>query len=159
MLKLLAAPFLMLASAGTLATPGASGPGGFVDIAVGIASIATIVGVIYGMKYKVAFEVERKAREGEAALNSALEDRIRTFAHERDDLVAKLEQLNATLLNAQKTIARLEPLNDMAKVLELVTNSFERLVNRQEQMHDENKREGEHRVERILDAIRSERAA
>ncbi len=159
MVKLLLAPSMMLGAAGTLTAPQTGG--GLIDlivaIPVAISSIALIVGVIYGAKYKVAFEAEKSARQGETALNEALDDRIRTFAHEREDMVAKLDQQTTTLLAAQKTISRLEPLNDMAKVLALVTSSFERLVTRQEEMHRENRKDIEERTQLILAAIEQQR--
>jgi hypothetical protein len=150
--KLVLAPVLMLASAGTLSTGGAR-DGRLVSLAVGISALATIVGTIYGVRYKIAYEVEVRARQGEAALNTTLEDRIRTLAHERGEALAKLDQATDTLAKANTTIARLEPLNDMARVLELVTDSFERLVNRQEEMHTQNRQDVEAREQRIIAAI------
>jgi hypothetical protein len=110
-----------------------------------IATFATVLGVVYGVRYRIAYEVERKAREGVEALADANAERVRGLAHERDDLIGKLDEARnelkdatAALVEARATIAKLEPLRDMGAALELVTESFNRLVQRQEAMHREN---------------------
>jgi hypothetical protein len=118
----------------------------------GVVSIGTVAGVIRGVRWKSAYEAERAVRE-------AGDDRIRGLAHERDDYKAKLEEVSAALAEARETIHRLEALPNMAKVLELVTESFERLVGRQEAMHTENKIDGDRRLQILLEEFRADRSA
>jgi hypothetical protein len=130
-----------------------------------IATFATILGVIYGVRWKIAYEVECKAREGGEALNAALEERIRTLAHERDEFGVKCEELDRTLREAQKTIARLEALPNLERVLELVNGGLERMRDRLDAMHRENidaskerDEAAEERTARLINEIRRREA-
>lgn len=118
------------------------------------AAVGTIVGIVYGVRWRIAYEVECKAREGERALNEALEDRIRTVAHERDDVVAKLEQATNALRDAEKTIARLEALPNLERVLDLMGSTFERIMGRVEELHKENQRQAVTQADRVIGEIR-----
>src|SRR5260370_41804616 len=71
-----------------------------------IAAVATIVGIIYGAKWKSAHAVEK-------ALNEALSERVNLVVHERDEARGKLDHATAVLVDAQATIARLEALPNL----------------------------------------------
>lgn len=108
-----------------------------------IAALATVVSVIYGVKYKVVADAGRQ-------LNATLEERIRTLAHDREDLVAKLEEATSALVAARETIARLEALPNLQAVLELMTQTFERIMVRVEELHAENRAEGDRRLRVVV---------
>lgn len=123
-----------------------------------IAAAATVVGVIYGIRYKTSYLTEKATRE-------ALDDRVRGLAHERDDYKTKLqeagEKLDAatvTIAEANRTIARLEPLKDIGRVLEMITDTFDRLVTRQETMHAEWKLKTDQQTQILLDELRGRAA-
>jgi hypothetical protein len=123
-----------------------------VIILTAIAAAATVVGVIYGIRYKTSYLTEKATRE-------ALDDRVRGLAHERDDYKAKLEEATKTIAEAQRTIARLEPLKDIGRVLEMITDTFDRLVTRQEAMHVEWKMKTDQQTQILLDEMRHGRPA
>ena len=81
-----------------------------------LAAVATIVGVIYGVKWKSAYDVEH-------ALKGAVEDRLDLVAHERDEAREKLEHTTAVLAEANATIARLEGLPDFKAVMDMIGSS------------------------------------
>jgi hypothetical protein len=118
-----------------------------VIILTAIAAAATVVGVIYGIRYKTSYLTEKATRE-------ALDDRVRGLAHERDDYKAKLEEATKTITEANRTIARLEPLKDIGRVLEMITDTFDRLVTRQEVMHVEWKLKTDQQTQILLDEMR-----
>lgn len=116
-------------------------------IVVGMfAAIATIVGIIYGAKYKSAFAVEK-------ALKEAYADRVSLVVHERDEAREKLDAATATIIEAQKTIARLEALPNLGKVLEMIGDTFGRLAERQEELHNEHEKHADERQRVLLAAI------
>lgn len=133
-----------------------------VSVAIGaVSTLATVLGVIYGVRYRIAYEVERKAREGEQALNEALEDRIRAVAHERTEAREKLDEVTQALHDCERTISRLEALPNLERVLELMHSTFERIMDRVEELHKENREdidqrsaESEERTGRIINEIR-----
>lgn len=146
----------VLATVATLATLEITGAVKLLALVFSLlAGLATVIGILYGVKWKIAHAVEVKAREGEQALNEALEERIRTIAHERDELKAKLDEATETILDARKTIARLEPLEKIGDILELVTATFERLRDRQEAMHVENNLKADQRLQIVLGEIQA----
>jgi hypothetical protein len=110
------APGLLVgtATAGTLEL---SGTVRFLAIVVGLlAAVATIAGVIYGVKWKSAYDVEH-------ALKGAVEDRLELVIHERDEAREKLEHTTAVLAEANATIARLEGLPDFKAVMDMIGDS------------------------------------
>lgn len=111
------------------------------------AGIATIVGIIYGAKWKSAHAVEK-------ALNDALSERVSLVVHERDEAREKLEAATQTIVDAQKTIARLEALPNLGKVLEMVGDTFGRLAERQEALYEEHETNAKERQRLLLEAIR-----
>lgn len=117
-----------------------------------IAAVATVVGVIFGVRYKAAYLAERAVRE-------AFEERNGLLKNERDDYKAKLDEATRVIIEGQRTIARLEPLKDIGRVLELVTDTFDRLVTRQEAMHVEQKLKTDQQTRIILDELHRGQAA
>jgi hypothetical protein len=117
-------------------------------IVVGLlAAAATIVGVIYGAKWKSAHAVEK-------ALNDALAERVNLVVHERDEAREKLEKATAVLVDAQATIARLEGLPNLERVLELIGDTFSRLATRLEDLHREHETRAQARHRELLAANR-----
>lgn len=102
------------ATAGTLEL---SGTVRFLAIVVGfLAAVATVAGIIYGVKWKSAYDVEH-------ALKGAVEDRLDLVVHERDEAREKLEHTTAVLAEANATIARLESLPDFKAVMDMIGSS------------------------------------
>lgn len=141
-------------AAGTLASfaTGAAlelrGTAGLVASAIAIiAGLATIAGVLFGVRYKVAAEAGR-------LLNETLEERLRVVAHERDELQKKLEDSTAALVETRQTIARLEALPNLERVLTLISETFERMRDRLDEMHKENKTNAATHADRVIAEIR-----
>lgn len=111
-----------------------------------LTGLGTVVGIIYGVRWKTAYQVEK-------ATSGSLSERASVLAHERDDVTEKLAEATRALLDAHKTIARLEALPNLEAVLQLVGGSLERFGERQERMHRENVELGEERTARLLTAI------
>lgn len=124
-----------------------------VIILSGLAALATIVGIVYGVRWRIAYEVERKAREGVEALADASAERVRGLAHERNELLHKLEDATTAIKEAEKTVARLEALPNLERVLELMTDTFARITNRIDQMHQDNRAQAEKNTRTLVDAI------
>lgn len=119
-----------------------------VAVVVGaFAAIATIVGIIYGAKWKSAHAVER-------ALSDALTERLNLVVHERDEAREKLESATQTIVDAQTTIARLEGLPNLERVLEMIGDTFGRLATRLEDLHREHEQHSKDRQEEVLAEIR-----
>lgn len=112
----------------------------------GIAAVGTIVGIIYGVRWKTAYEVQH-------ATSDALAERAKTLASERADLDAKLKEATTAIRNAEVTIARLEALPNLQAVLELMTATFDRIMNRVEELHTENRDAGADRMRVLVEKI------
>lgn len=112
-----------------------------------LAAIATIVGIVYGAKWKSAYDVEH-------ALMAAHADRADLMTAERDEARQKLEQAAAVLVDAQKTIARLEALPNLERVLELITETFTRLGGHLEELHHVHEEHAAERHRELRAAIR-----
>lgn len=112
-----------------------------------LAAVSTVVGIIYGAKWKSAHAVER-------ALNDALSERVSLVVHERDEVREKLETATAVLIDAQTTIARLEGLPNLERVLELIGDTFGRLATRLEDLHREHEKNAVIRQRELREAIR-----
>lgn len=116
-----------------------------------LAAVATVVGIVYGVKWKTAFQVEHAVRE-------TLDDRVRGLVHERDDVIDKLEQATAALHDAAKTISRLEALPNLERVLELMNGTFEKIMRRIDALHEENKEAAVANTDRVIEEIRRQAA-
>lgn len=133
-------------TAGTLELSGAVR---LVAIVVGaLAAIATVAGIIYGAKWKSAHAVEK-------ALNEALEARVSLVVHERDEARERLDAATATIIAAEKTIARLEALPNLKEVLEMVGNTFGRLAERLEDLHTQHEQQAQERQRVLLESLGS----
>lgn len=111
------------------------------------AAISTIIGITKGAKWKSAYDVEH-------ALKDALTDRVSLVVHERDEAREKLDEVAAILLEARQTIARLEALPNLERVLELIGDTFGRLATRLEDLHAQHDKHAKARHGELLAAIR-----
>lgn len=93
------------------------------------------------------------------ATTDALADRAKTLADERRDLEHKLKDATAAIRSAEVTIARLEALPNLQAVLELMTDTFDRIMNRVEELHSENQAGTAERMKIVIDKIDSFRRA
>lgn len=133
------------ATAGTLEVTGAVK---LIAVIVGfLAAVATIVGIMYGAKWKSAHDVV-------SALKDALAERVDLVVHERDEAREKLDQIAAVLVEAQKTIARLEALPNLERVLELISDTFTNLASRLEELHLEHEKHAKDRQRDLVTEIR-----
>jgi hypothetical protein len=111
-----------------------------------LAAVATIVGIIYGAKWKSAHAVE-------VALNNALSERVSLVVHERDEARVKVDEVAAVLLEARQTIARLEALPNLERVLELLHDTFTGLATRLDEQHRDHEKHAKERHRALLAAI------
>jgi len=110
-------------------------------IVASLAAIATLIGVVYGSKWKTAAAVE-------AANSHAWEDTSRRQAHELEELRHEVNALRSRL-------SELEGRPDLASVLEALATHDGRVANALER-HDQH---AEKRADRMIAAIRETRGA
>lgn len=91
----------------------------------GLAGIATIVGIVYGVRYKVAYEAERAAS---IALRESLADERARVKRLEGLATEQAEQLRG----AQDTVARLEALPNLAHIVKILDQHEQRAQERHE---------------------------
>lgn len=123
--------------------------------AVGV--VATIVGVVYGVKWKTAYAVQVAVAAGVQRLLDLSEERAQILRDERDAMQAKYDKSTAAVNEANKTIARLEALPNLERVLELMSTTFIKFGDELKLLHRETDSRADKRsesaVSTILDAI------
>lgn len=120
----------------------------FIAIVAGVlATISTIAGIIYGAKWKAAHDVV-------SALKDAVTERLELVVHERDEAREKLEQTTAVLVDARATIARLEGLPNLERVLQMIGDTFTKLGSSLTDLHNDHEAAAQQRHEELLGEIR-----
>lgn len=139
----------VLVGTATASTLELTGTVKFIVIVVGLlAGISTVVAIIYGAKWKSTHDVV-------SALNGALSDRVELVVDERDEAREKLEVTTAVLVDLRATIARLEALPNLERVLQMIGDTFTKLGENLAELHNDHEAAAQQRHEELLGEIRN----
>jgi hypothetical protein len=109
-----------------------------IAVALAIAgALATLLAAAWGAKYKTAADAEKANADAQAELAQAARAYADLMKDERDEIRAKLEEVTAALLESKETIARLEALPNLERVLRLMTQTYDKIETRQKERFEE----------------------
>lgn len=111
-----------------------------------IVGAATLFGVLYGAKYKVSYEAA-------AARGDELEKWLKDERARHEEAATERRELQELVVEQKQTIERLSKLEDIARVIDLMNQTFERVVKHVGDLAQEHEKSAQGRHVELLAAV------